>query len=267
MDWLKRGAAPLQDASWEAIDAEAARLFRSRLVGRRVVDVTGPLGWQKAAINLGHLDVLHEEDDGERRKVRTGLRSVLPLTELRASFNLDVWSLDDVARGASDPDIDPLVETALAVAEFEDLAIFQGYASGGIGGILGECANDPVELGKDPSGFPERIARAVLDLVDAGIGGPYALVLGREPFAGLEALGRGYPPRREVEKQLGGPVLYSPVVEGGVLLSMRGGDFELTLGSDLAIGYEAHDAKTVRLFITESFTFRVLEPKAAIPLR
>jgi len=51
------------------------------------------------------------------------------------------------------------------------------------------------------------------------------------------------------------------------VLSMRGGDFELTVGQDLSIGYASHDRTTVELYLTESFTFRVLEDKASIYLK
>ena len=58
-----------------------------------------------------------------------------------------------------------------------------------------------------------------------------------------------------------------PALEGALLLSVRGGDFELTVGQDLSIGYAYHEKHKVELFLTESFTFRVLEPTAAVPLR
>jgi uncharacterized linocin/CFP29 family protein len=51
-----------------------------------------------------------------------------------------------------------------------------------------------------------------------------------------------------------------------VILSGRGGDFVLTVGQDFSIGYAGHGEGTVQLFITESFTFQVLEPKAAVEL-
>ncbi len=47
---------------------------------------------------------------------------------------------------------------------------------------------------------------------------------------------------------------------------MRGGDFELTVGGDWSIGYSDHTADVVRLYLQESFTFRVLSPEAAVPL-
>jgi uncharacterized linocin/CFP29 family protein len=50
-------------------------------------------------------------------------------------------------------------------------------------------------------------------------------------------------------------------------LSTRGGDYELTVGQDFSVGYAAHDREDVELYITESFTFRILEEKAAIFMR
>jgi uncharacterized linocin/CFP29 family protein len=51
------------------------------------------------------------------------------------------------------------------------------------------------------------------------------------------------------------------------VLSRRGGDFEMTVGQDLAIGYKVHDAQDVELYFAESFAFRVLEPAAAVELK
>ena len=50
-------------------------------------------------------------------------------------------------------------------------------------------------------------------------------------------------------------------LRGGALVSTRVGDYELTVGQDLSIGYTADDRTDVELFITETFTFRVLEEK------
>jgi uncharacterized linocin/CFP29 family protein len=63
-------------------------------------------------------------------------------------------------------------------------------------------------------------------------------------------------------------LVWAPALQGGaVLLSTRGGDYELTVGQDLSVGYAIHDRADVELFLTESFTFRVLEEKAAIFLK
>lgn len=36
-------------------------------------------------------------------------------------------------------------------------------------------------------------------------------------------------------------------------------DLELTIGQDFAVGYEGESGENVRLFVTESLTFRILE--------
>lgn len=67
---------------------------------------------------------------------------------------------------------------------------------------------------------------------------------------------------QHVQRLLDGPVVWAPAVDGAAVVSLRGGDFELTVGRDLAIGYHGHSAEAVELYIEESFTFRVLAAEA-----
>jgi uncharacterized linocin/CFP29 family protein len=55
-------------------------------------------------------------------------------------------------------------------------------------------------------------------------------------------------------------------VEGGAVVSMRGGDFLFDAGDDISIGYDRHDADRVHLYLVESFAFRVVTPEAAVAL-
>ena len=66
---------------------------------------------------------------------------------------------------------------------------------------------------------------------------------------------------------LGGGLIASTHLKSPVLVSARGGDFEMSLGQDIAIGYSAHSTRTVSLYFTESFTFRVFEPRAVVVYR
>jgi uncharacterized linocin/CFP29 family protein len=74
----------------------------------------------------------------------------------------------------------------------------------------------------------------------------------------------GYPVLNHVRLLLEGPVVWAPAVECAVVLSVRGGDFELVSGQDLSVGYVAHDAVAVQLYLQESLTFRALTPEAAV---
>jgi uncharacterized linocin/CFP29 family protein len=112
------------------------------------------------------------------------------------------------------------------------------------------------------------VARAVNTLLSSGIAGPYGLAIGPDGYTGIieSTEHGGYLLLDHLRNILGGPVVWAPGVEGAVVMSLRGGDFVLEVGQDLSIGYLDHDAQVVRLFLEESFNFRVLEPEAAVPL-
>jgi len=151
---------------------------------------------------------------------------------------------------------------------FEETAIYKGFASGQIKGLVQESSHRPITLSADVEKYSESVAAGIKALSLAGVSGPYALVLGAECYYALLQDGHGgYPPRQIVREMLQGEILWSPALEGGVVLSTRGGDFELAVGQDVAIGYAGHDRSNVELFLTESFTFRVLSPQAAVELK
>jgi len=51
MNNLKRELAPLSTAAWKQIEAEATRVLKLKLAGRKLVDFDGPLGPTAAAVN------------------------------------------------------------------------------------------------------------------------------------------------------------------------------------------------------------------------
>jgi uncharacterized linocin/CFP29 family protein len=54
MDHLLRSVAPITEAVWELLDREARDRLSPALAARRLVDFSGPHGWQHSATNLGH---------------------------------------------------------------------------------------------------------------------------------------------------------------------------------------------------------------------
>jgi uncharacterized linocin/CFP29 family protein len=265
MDLLKRQLAPILPEAWKAIDDEAKRVLKLNLAGRKVVDFSGPHGWSFAAVNTGQLALLPEHPLPE---VSAGIRVVQPLVEIRTPILLDIMELDSLARGAHNPDLGAVVRAAEKIARTEDMAIFHGYGAGRIVGIVEASPHPPVPV-NNIADWPRAIVLAKEVLRASGVGGPYALLLGPRAYDALSAASEdGYPVRKRIERQLiDGPFVWAPALDGAVLLSMRGGDFELTVGQDLSIGYAYHEKHAVELYVTESFTFRVLEGSAAISLK
>jgi uncharacterized linocin/CFP29 family protein len=263
MDLLKRDLAPVLTEAWAQIDVEARRVLELHLAGRKVVDFSGPHGWTFGGVNTGRLEFIEK---GPVAGVSTAVREVQPLVELRSPFKMKILELDYTARGANDLDLDPIIAAAERVARAEDSAIFHGFGAGRITGIVEASPHTPIPVNSTLD-WPRAVARAKEVLRAAGVNGPYALALGMKSYGELSADAEdGYPLRRRIEGGvIDGPLVWAPALEGGaVLVSTRGGDYELTVGQDLSIGYAAHDREDVELYITESFTFRILEEKAAI---
>src|SRR5450432_3291722 len=261
MDLLKRKLAPITGEAWSQIDEEARRVLKLHLAGRKLVDFSGPHGWQLDAVATGRLKQIER---GANEPVGHAIREVSPLLELRAPIVLPILELDYAARGATDLDLDPVIAAAEAVARAEDHAIFHGFAEGKITGIIQASPHAPIDVSSSQA-WPSAISAGKEVLRRAGVNGPYALAVGTDAYGELTAdSDDGYPLRRRIEEQvIEGSLIWAPdLTEGAVLLSTRGGDYELSVGQDFSVGYAGHDRKSVELYLTESFTFRVLEDKA-----
>ncbi|MEQ8767828.1 MAG: family 1 encapsulin nanocompartment shell protein [Planctomycetota bacterium] len=264
MNDLRRELAPICAEAWSEIDEEAKNTLKPLLAARKFVDFEGPLGWEAASVTLGRTEKLGK---GPREKVAASLRRVQPLVELRVPFELDRDELDAIARGAKDADLDPVREAARAIGMAEDQAIFHGFSAAGIQGICEASAQGTLNIPDRFVEYPGVVAQAVAKLRMEGVGGPYAIALGPQCYTGLtETTEGGFPVIQHVQKLLDGPVIWAPAVDGAVVVSLRGGDFELTVGRDFSIGYQSHTDAKVALYLEESFTFRALAPEAAIPL-
>lgn len=266
MNHLHRALAPISDAAWEAIEDEAKDMLTTALAGRKVVDVSGPLGWEASAVSLGRARP-------SQAKLTKGagvrVREVRPVVEIRVPFEVPREELDAVCRGASAPDLGAVSEAARTAALAEDAFIFHGLADIASPGLVAD-AEDRVMMGKDfdYQVYPDMVVQALAKLRLKGIEGPYAVALGPRCYEGVTSTthGGGYPVLDHLRSFVDGPLIWAPALDGSLVISLRGGDFRLTLGSDLAIGYLGHDADKVRLYIEESIAFEVYEPAAAVPL-
>jgi uncharacterized linocin/CFP29 family protein len=265
MDHLLRDLAPISDAGWKAIEDEAKARVTTFLAARKLVDFDGPHGWEHSSTPTGRVTALSAPGEG----VGARQRQVLPLVELRAQFILPRSELEDVERGREDVDLGPLDAAAHHIALAENVAVFHGYGPGQIRGITQASSHEPIPLADDMERYPTSVSMALDRLRQAGIGGPYGLAIGPEGYAGIIETTEhgGYLLFDHLRQILGGPLVWAPGVEGAVVVSLRGGDFRLTCGQDLSIGYLSHTGEEVTLYLEESLSFRVLEPDAAVALR
>jgi uncharacterized linocin/CFP29 family protein len=254
------GSAPIAPVVWQRLERDVKEVLEQHLVARRVVDFDGPHGPEFAALNLGALD---GRDVGPG--LVAGLRSVLPLLEVRVPFELTRAAVDAGERGASDLDDDAALAAARRLAELEDRAIFYGLEAAGMRGQLAVSTQPRFALGSDVPSAIDAVTQALLALDGAAVNGPYSVVLGDAAYRRL-ASAPEYPPLRQLRELVGDRVLHSRVLRGGIVVSERGGDYRLTVGQDAAIGYQSHDSTRVSLYLIQSFTFHVSSPEAIVGL-
>ncbi|MGZ6977737.1 MAG: family 1 encapsulin nanocompartment shell protein [Acidimicrobiia bacterium] len=263
MNHLFRELAPITAAGWTAIEEEAGQTLRTYLAARKLVDFSGPHGWEHSAVDLGRVEAIK----APQADVGAALRTVQPLVELRTDFTVSRAELDAIERGSQAPDLDPVRDAAVRLAEAEDKAIFHGNTAAGIDGLTTASTHDPLAIPESYTDYPRPVAQAVARLRSAGVDGPYGIALGPRCYTGVvETTDGGHPIYNHLRMILDGPIVWAPAVDGAVVMSIRGGDFELVAGQDASIGFASHDAGGVSLYLQESITFRVNTPEAAIAL-
>jgi uncharacterized linocin/CFP29 family protein len=185
---------------------------------------------------------------------------------LRIPFTVNREDVDDVERGAKDPDWQPVKDAAKKIAFAEDRAVFEGYAAAGIAGVKDSTSNPVLTLPAEAREYPNAVSQALSALRLAGVGGPFSLLLSADIYTMVsETTDHGYPIREHLARVVD-EIIWAPAIEGAYLLSGRGGDFELQIGQDLSIGYASHNEHSVQLYLQETFTYRTLTAEAAVVL-
>ncbi len=261
MNNLHRELAPISAAAWANLEEEARRTFARHAAARKSVDVTGPDGLTLAGLGTGHVESIDSPGDG----IQATLRAWRPVVELRSAFTLNRSEIDSVERGAQDPDWQPVKDAAMKIAFAEDRAVFDGYPAARITGVGPSSSNPGLTLPAEVKDYPDVISKALSQLRLAGVAGPYSLLLSADAWTAVsETSDHGYPIREHLARLLDGDIIWAPALEGALLLSSRGGDYELRLGQDLSIGYLSHDAEHVELYFVESFTFAAYTTEASV---
>ena len=227
MNHLLRELAPVPSAAWEQIDEEATRTLRHFLTACRLVDIDGP-----ARVDQGvrHAWARRRRERRAGRASRDGCARCSRCSSTAPSSGWSAAELDAIDRGALDADLDPARDAARRLALAEDGAVFQGHRGGLIDGIADASPHEKIPISDDYRDYPNAVARAVAMLQTSGVAGPYSVALGPRCYTGVVETTEmgGYPVLEHLRLISGGPVLWAPGVDGAVVLSTRGGDFQLT---------------------------------------
>lgn len=262
MDILKKSLAPITDDAWEEITNVSKELLNSSLSARKFVDVEGPKGWDYGSVPLGRLTI----STTKSQEIKYGIHQVQPLVEVRVPFILSVWELDNITRGAMDVDLAPLEQAARKIVQFEEGTIYRGLKPAKIKGLLNSSDFQSVKLPETAEDMLSVITKSVSQFAASGIEGPYTLVVCPQHWEQITSMDAGYPATKRIKDIIHGRIIQTNNLDSSFLITERGGDFRLTLGHDLSIGYEMHTSSQVSLYFSESFTFQCFDSKSTMIL-
>ncbi len=270
MDILDRDSAPLTETEWSKIDEAVVNTARRMLVGRRVIEVLGPMGPGVYTIPYSifsgtsstGIDMVGEQEDFI---VAPSSRATTSVPMLYKDFRI-MWRDVEADRHMGLPlDVSTAAVAANYVAVQEDNLIFNGNRELGQVGLLNVQGRKTVKISNwdEPGSALADAVKAVSALSEAGHYGPYAMVVSPLLFGRMVRVygNTGMLELDQVKALITGGVYYSNTISGNkaVVLATGGHNVNLAVGQDMTTSYMGA--------ANMNHTFRVLETAALLVRR
>lgn len=261
MKFLNRETSAIAAAVWKQIDAVFTPMLSQRLKLRSLVGFT-PVPFETDAVATGELKTLSSV-----KGLTLSARKPLAMVEIRYDFDLPKSIVEVFKRDKSDFDDTIFKEVSNRFSAVENSLILEGVKGADIEGILNKIPRKPIHA-KDTKGLIDAVASMIAAFKAEFVEGPYKLVLSTATLIKIVAESEGgVSVKSRLESLLGADffVVCESIGDEKILaLSQRGGDFLLYNGLDVSIGFAEEKADSYALFITESCTFRIINPEAAL---
>ena len=274
MHYLTHGENPLTEADFQRLQEAAVQSARRRLVGRRFIELYGPMGPGVQAIpydkftgaEKGYVDIVGEGGDA---RVFTDERSFRTIPIIYKDFLIH-WRDLEMARQMNMPlDVSTAAGAASWCAEKEDELIFYGDAKLGYEGLMNHPERSTVELhdGWEKAGAAfQDVVAATERLFADGHYGPYAMVVSPRLFANLH---RFWEDARVMEidtvrRLVQGGIFQSNVVRnlGAVVVSMGAENLDLAVSVDMTVAYLGAERMNHPFRVLEALILRIKHPDA-----
>jgi len=268
-DYLMRDDAPFSAEEWEKLDGLVVDVARKLLVGRRFIQLTGPLG---AGVQTVPVPTVGSGEAGEGEVIQMTGHRFLSLPLIHQDFRLSWRDIEASRRMGWPLELGPAAAASAACARAEDELIFHGHPEHGYEGLLNATGRHTVSLGNwDESGQAfANIVAATEALVADGFYEPFAVVLSPALYAKTQriAKGTGRLEGKLIKDVAEGGLFRSPVLaeNQGLVVAQGAQNFDLVVAQDLITAYLGPENMDHTFRLVESLALRIKRPGAICTL-
>lgn len=260
-EYLARDDSPLGVDDWSAIDKVVVESAKKRLIGRKFIDIAGPLGAGTQMIQLSKLGITNE-----RWEIKERLSMNVPV--IYKDFKL-AWRDIETAKQYQTPlEIGPAAAASAMCANKEDDLIFNGDKEYGFEGLTNTKKSTMVETidwNTNGSGFQNTVS-AIEKLVDAGFNGPYVMVTSASLYAMMHRVfsTTGVLEIEMIRELITDGVFQSPILKGNSAIIIATGqeNLDLVIAQDLTTAYLGPEGMDHLFRVFESVALRVKRPES-----
>ena len=190
MDYLARESSPFENDFWRNIDKTVIETASRTLIGRRFLNIYGPLGSGTISVQY---DKNNREEVFENGIVKTSGRKSVELPQLYEDFTLLWRDIENNEKNKLPLDLSVVSSAAQNLANIEDNLIFYGNEFLSVEGILNAKGTQKLKLsdwgvGENPY---KDIVKAINMITEKGIVGKITLCLSRGLYFDLQRIQQG----------------------------------------------------------------------------
>lgn len=268
MDYLLRGDAPFYDEQWEKIDNTVIKIAKQVLIGRRFLNIHGPLGSGMQSINIDNLGINTEGcinffGDDETIPVKTKGRKFIEIPMVYKDFTISWRDVENSKQFKLPLDLSTVSGAAAICSKKEDELIFNGSKQLGYEGLLNAEGAERIEKSNWYEGEnPFRdVAKGLEVLVNKGFVGNFVLTVSPDLYMQMQRIQphTGVLEVDRVKKLVEGNLYQSSVLGNNkaVLVCSQAQNMDLVIGQDMITAYLGSENLNHSLRVFETILLRV----------
>lgn len=268
--------SPLSHQEWSRLEATVIETAKRQLVGRRFIDIYGPLG---EGIQSVSNDIFEESQSGgislrgESLELSQSTRRVnLSIPMLYKDFILYWRDLEQAKTLGIPIDMSPAANASVQCARLEDNLIFNGFSEFELPGLMnvkGRLTHIRDEWMKPGKAF-EDVVDAISKLQQVGHTGPYAMVLSPALYSLLHRVhpGTNVLEIEHIRELITDGVFQSPEIKGkaGVIVATGQHNLDLAIAEDFDTAYLDTEHMNHLFRVYEAIALRIKRPSAICTL-